>query len=179
MQTIRGVWSIAEYQKDAFPSQVGSPFISSQSGSSSGQSEKRALPPMQEHHGSRRTASANETKGSRYACPKCLETFSRLEGLKRHDLTRHSKGPFWVCNRCEHWQNKVREDKMWTHCREKHPGDFDYVVASGAKLLPYRLTDTINDRDRDCGTRTSTDEKRTRRRRDMIDDNSLLDDHCN
>jgi hypothetical protein len=107
------------------------------------------------------TTSTNESKGSSYRCPKCPETFKRLEGVARHDGTKHSTGPYLLCNQCNSWQNAVRADKMRAHYRKEHPEAIEIDLETKEDYYPYLLVPTIGDRDRI--DRISTPGKRARR----------------
>ena len=157
------LYSVGQNQSNAFPSESGSPADCQRSSSSSDQSDKLPLSPMQGRSKKQRTVPTNGTKVSPYRCPKCPETFTRPEDVKRHDRTRHSPEPFWLCNECGSWQNQVREDKIRAHCVDKHRDKIEYDLDTNKDIYPYRLVDTVGDRDRI--DRSPTDGKRTRRRR--------------
>lgn len=135
-------------------SQASSSSMSDQTG----QSGKLPLPPMQ-------MPLKEEVKEVRYLCPEpgCPESFTRIEGVRRHQKTKHSKGPFWECDICGFWYNQVRVDSMRRHCRDNHPDRIMYDLIKNEDVYPFKLVASVGDRD--LISRTSTATKRTRRRR--------------
>jgi hypothetical protein len=149
-----------------FYGQAQSPIPTQHSPSSSGQSDKLPLPKLQ--HKKPRAPSNGQTAKPRFPCPKCDETFSRPEDVKRHNLTRHTGkgGPFWLCDICGAWQYYVRLDRMRTHCREKHPEAIEVDLTTNEEILPYRQVPSVGVQKFDPGT--STDNMRTRRRKTPV-----------